>query len=40
MATVGLPEIGLQGFAPKLAKREIVSLSGAADDPQKRKKAE
>jgi len=26
--------IGLQGFAPKLAKGEIASLSGAADDPR------
>jgi S1-C subfamily serine protease len=33
-ATVGFPDIGLQGFAPKLAKGEIASLSGAADDPR------
>ena len=26
--TVGFPDIGLQGFAPKLAKGEIASLSG------------
>ena len=32
LATVGFPNIGLQGFAPKLAKGEIASLSGAADD--------
>jgi S1-C subfamily serine protease len=32
VATVGFPNIGLQGFAPKLAKGEIASLSGAADD--------
>ena len=32
MATVGFPDTGLQGFAPKLAKGEIASLSGAADD--------
>jgi hypothetical protein len=32
VATVGFPNIGLQRFAPKLAKGEIVSLSGAADD--------
>ena len=32
MATVGFPNIGLQGFAPKLAKGEIASLSGAGDD--------
>jgi hypothetical protein len=33
-ATIGFPDIGLQGFAPKLAKDEIASLSGAADDPR------
>ena len=33
VATVGFPDIGLQGFAPKLAKGEIASLSGAGDDP-------
>lgn len=32
VATVGLPKIGLQGFAPKLAKGEIASLSGPLDD--------
>ena len=32
VATVGFPNIGLQGFAPKLAKGEIMSLSGAGDD--------
>jgi len=32
VATVGFPNVGLQGFAPKLAKGEIASLSGAADD--------
>ena len=32
MATVGFPNIRLQGFAPKLAKGEIASLSGAQDD--------
>ena len=31
VATVGFPDIGLQGFAPKLAKGEIASLAGAAD---------
>jgi|688.fasta_scaffold83576_2 S1-C subfamily serine protease len=30
--TVGFPNIGLQGFAPKLAKGEIAALSGAHDD--------
>jgi S1-C subfamily serine protease len=34
VATVGFPDIGLQGFAPKLAKGEIASLAGAADDPR------
>ena len=34
VATVGFPDIGLQGFAPKLAKGEIASLTGAADDPR------
>ena len=29
VATVGFPDIGLQGFAPKLAKGEIASLAGA-----------
>ena len=34
VATVGFPNTGLQGFSPKLAKGEIASLSGAADDPR------
>ena len=34
VATVGFPDVSLQGFAPKLAKGEIASLSGAADDPR------
>gem|GEM_PF-2377443 len=34
VATVGFPSIGLQGFSPKLAKGEIASLAGAADDPR------
>ena len=34
VATVGFPDIGLQWFAPKLAKGEIASLSGAGDDPR------
>jgi serine protease Do len=34
VANVGFPNIGLQGFSPKLAKGEIASLSGAADDPR------
>ncbi|HEV2434635.1 MAG TPA: trypsin-like peptidase domain-containing protein [Verrucomicrobiae bacterium] len=32
VASVGFPDPGLQGFAPKLAKGEIASLSGAGDD--------
>ena len=28
VASVGFPNIGLQGFSPKLAKGEIASLSG------------
>jgi S1-C subfamily serine protease len=32
VATIGFPNIGMQGFAPKLAKGEIASLSGAQDD--------
>jgi S1-C subfamily serine protease len=32
VATVGFPNIGMQGFAPKFARGEIASLSGAADD--------
>ena len=34
VATIGFPDPGLQGFSPKLAKGEIASLSGAADDPR------
>ncbi len=32
VATVGFPNIGLQGFAPKFARGEISSLSGPQDD--------
>ena len=32
VATVGFSNIGLQRFAPKLAKGEIASLSGTGDD--------
>jgi len=31
-ATVGFPNTGLQGFAPKLAKGEVASLAGVQDD--------
>jgi TPR repeat protein len=34
VATIGFPNIGMQGFSPKLAKGEIASLAGAADDPR------
>ena len=34
VATVGFPNLRLQGFAPKLAKGEIAGLSGAQDDPR------
>jgi S1-C subfamily serine protease len=34
VATVGFPNIVLQGFAPKLAKGEIGSLAGIQDDPK------
>jgi hypothetical protein len=33
-APSSFPNIGLQGFAPKLAKGEIAALSGAQDDPR------
>ena len=32
VATVGFPNVDLQGFAPKLARGEIAALSGAHDD--------
>jgi TPR repeat protein len=34
VAAVNFPDLGLQGFAPKLAKGEITSLSGAGDSPR------
>ena len=34
VGSVGFPNPGLQGFAPKLSKGEIASLSGAHDDPR------
>ena len=34
VAAVGFPNIGMQGFSPKLAKGEIASLSGSQDDPR------
>lgn len=32
VATIGFPNIGLQGFSPKLARGDIASLAGAQDD--------
>jgi len=32
VATIGFPNVGLQGFSPKLARGEIASLAGAQDD--------
>jgi len=32
VATVGFPNIGLQGFEPKLSKGDISSLAGIQDD--------
>ena len=32
--TIGFPNLGLQGFAPKLSKGEISTLTGAQDDPR------
>jgi TPR repeat protein len=34
VATVGFPNIGLQGFAPELAEGEIAAFSGAQEDPK------
>jgi S1-C subfamily serine protease len=34
VATVGFPNTGLQGYAPKLSKGEIAGLSGIQDDPR------
>lgn len=34
VATVGFPNINIQGFSPKLSKGEVASLSGATDDPR------
>jgi serine protease Do len=34
VATVGFPNVGLQGFAPKFARGEIAALSGVHDDPR------
>ena len=34
VCTVGFPNLGLQGFAPKLSRGEIGSLAGPQDDPR------
>jgi S1-C subfamily serine protease len=34
VATIGFPNIGIQGFSPKLTRGEISSLNGAGDDPR------
>ncbi len=34
VATIGFPNIGLQGFSPKLTRGEISSLNGFGDDPR------
>lgn len=34
VATVGFPNVGIQGFSPKLTRGEISSLNGIADDPR------
>jgi hypothetical protein len=34
VATIGFPDVALQGFAPKLAKGEIAAISGFRDDPR------
>jgi TPR repeat protein len=34
VATIGFPNVDIQGFSPKLTKGEISSLNGVADDPR------
>ncbi|HWA09564.1 MAG TPA: trypsin-like peptidase domain-containing protein [Opitutaceae bacterium] len=34
VATIGFPNIEIQGFSPKVTKGEISSLNGVADDPR------
>lgn len=34
VATIGFPNIGIQGFSPKLTRGEISSLNGIGDDPR------
>lgn len=34
VSTIGFPNIGIQGFSPKVTKGEISSMNGASDDPR------
>lgn len=34
VSTIGFPNIGLQGFSPKVTKGEISSINGFTDDPR------
>ncbi len=34
VATIGFPNLEIQGFSPKVTRGEISSLNGAADDPR------
>ena len=34
VATIGFPNVEIQGFSPKVARGEISSLNGVADDPR------
>jgi TPR repeat protein len=34
VATIGFPNIGIQGFSPKLTRGEISSVNGIGDDPR------
>jgi TPR repeat protein len=34
VATIGFPNVGIQGFSPKLTRGEISSINGIADDPR------
>ena len=34
VATIGFPNVQIQGFSPKVTRGEISSLNGAADDPR------
>lgn len=34
VATIGFPNVGIQGFSPKLTRGEISSLNGIGDDPR------